>query len=63
MPSFQASVLEFERHILTNRKHARTHTQSSDSADKRLHFGRRTKCLKQYCQCFRNDVRCTAECV
>jgi len=23
----------------------------------------RTKCLKQYCQCFRNDVRCLAECV
>jgi hypothetical protein len=23
----------------------------------------RTKCLKQYCQCFRNDVRCTSDCV
>ena len=23
----------------------------------------RTKCLKQYCQCFRKDVRCSAECV
>ena len=23
----------------------------------------RTKCLKQYCQCFRTDVRCTSECV
>ena len=61
MPSFQASVLELERHLLTPQTH--THTKSSDSADKRLHLGRRTKCLKQYCQCFRNDVRCTAECV
>jgi hypothetical protein len=23
----------------------------------------RTKCLKQYCQCFRNDIRCTPECL
>jgi len=23
----------------------------------------RTKCLKQYCQCFRNDVRCSLHCV
>lgn len=23
----------------------------------------RTKCLKQYCQCFRNDIRCCPECV
>jgi len=23
----------------------------------------RTKCLKQYCQCFRNDVRCSEDCV
>ena len=23
----------------------------------------RTKCLKQYCQCFRNDHRCTPECL
>ncbi|EKX45658.1 hypothetical protein GUITHDRAFT_152657 [Guillardia theta CCMP2712] len=23
----------------------------------------RTKCLKQYCACFRNDVRCTNDCV
>jgi len=23
----------------------------------------RTKCLKQYCACFRNDVRCTSDCV
>lgn len=23
----------------------------------------RTKCLKQYCQCFRNNVRCTSDCV
>ncbi|EKX54522.1 hypothetical protein GUITHDRAFT_63344, partial [Guillardia theta CCMP2712] len=23
----------------------------------------RTKCLKQYCQCFRNDIRCTSDCV
>ena len=23
----------------------------------------RTKCLKQYCQCFRTDVRCSSECV
>jgi hypothetical protein len=23
----------------------------------------RTKCLKQYCQCFRNDIRCTPDCV
>ncbi|KAJ1470761.1 hypothetical protein T484DRAFT_1584320, partial [Baffinella frigidus] len=23
----------------------------------------RTKCLKQYCQCFRNDTRCGPDCV
>mmetsp|Transcript_13511 Transcript_13511/g.32210 ORF Transcript_13511/g.32210 Transcript_13511/m.32210 type:complete len:436 (-) Transcript_13511:100-1407(-) len=23
----------------------------------------RTKCLKQYCACFRNDIRCTTDCV
>ena len=59
-PSVQAK--EFEEEVDEEEEEEEEGDNGKRGKERGCRCGR-TKCLKQYCQCFRNDIRCTPDCV